>query len=144
MWTNLSVWDIIVLMNDFVVQEHKTSFHSVHWDLMVRCGEILLTWQFMVPPEKWSDSEIECKKIHDHRLKYLNYEGPISDDRGYVKIVARGQYLDPKGKLLSCLPFDDVELILKSETIHGELFLALREKDCWKMKFVRKDYPCTI
>jgi len=32
------------------------------------------------------------KKIHDHRLEYLEYEGPISNDRGVVKRMDRGKY----------------------------------------------------
>ncbi len=130
-------------MNDFVVQEHTIDDHT-HWDLMVRCGEILLTWQIETHPTEWSESEINCKKIFDHRLKYLTYEGPISENRGFVRIVIRGQYFDPKGKLMSCLPFDEVELVLKSETLHGEIILSSIESDNWKMKYVKKDYPCTI
>ena len=130
-------------MNDFVVQEHSID-NRTHWDLMVRCGEILLTWQIDQRPEEWSETEVMCKKIFDHRLKYLNYEGPISDNRGYVKIVARGQYFDPKGKLMSCLPFDEVDLVLRSETVHGELSLCHEDGDSWKMVFAKKDFPCTI
>jgi len=33
-----------------------------------------------------------AEKIHDHRLEYLEYEGPISNDRGVVKRMDRGKY----------------------------------------------------
>ena len=133
----------MIKMNDFVIQEHIIDDQS-HWDFMVRCGEILLTWQIDTPPEKWSESEMICKKIFDHRLKYLTYEGPISDNRGYVRIVCRGQYFDPKGTLMSCLPFDEVELVLRSEIVHGEMSLVRQNDDQWKFSYQNKDFPCTI
>ena len=130
-------------MNDFVVQEHIID-DQTHWDLMLRCGERLLTWKVDLHPSRWSDTEIFCKKVFDHRLKYLTYEGPISDNRGFVRVAVRGQYFDPKGKLMSCLPFDEVELVLKSETLHGEISLCCMDSDNWKLKYIKKDYPCTI
>lgn len=35
---------------------------------------------------------IDAKKLADHRLAYLDYEGPISKNRGQVKRVDKGSY----------------------------------------------------
>ena len=125
------------MMFDFVIQEH-TRDEDVHWDLMVRSGERLFTWHVCRHPNQWAECEFKCEKIFDHRLKYLTYEGPISDGRGYVRIVARGQYIDIKGKLLTCLPFDELDLVLNGDLVSGNLSLSRISDDNWNMTFTPK------
>ncbi len=125
-------------MFDFVIQEHVRGV-DIHWDLMLRCGEKLLTWQIPTAPQNWGAEPLECKKIFDHRLEYLIYEGPISKDRGFVSIVARGQYVDPRGKLLTCLPFDDLEVILNGDQLSGRVTLARISDDNWTLSFAGKE-----
>lgn len=36
---------------------------------------------------------IAAKQLQDHRLAYLDYEGPVSGDRGCVQRVDRGLWL---------------------------------------------------
>jgi len=61
-----------------------------HWDLMLERGEILLTWQLLKEPTGPSALPIKALKIQDHRKAYLDYEGPISGDRGCVTRIDRG------------------------------------------------------
>ncbi len=83
------------IMPQFVCLRHTIN-NDIHWDLMFQHGDILSTWQINMAPEKWhlnnSSSCIPCKKIFDHRLKYLDYKGPISDNRGLVSRIASGTY----------------------------------------------------
>ena len=50
---------------------------------------VLQTWRLNLLP---GNAPFLAEKIHDHRLEYLEYEGPISNDRGVVKRMDRGKY----------------------------------------------------
>jgi len=73
----------------FVVQLHDLSA-TRHWDLMVEAGEALATWQLAAPPEVAAGSPTHARRIADHRKTYLEYEGPVSGERGTVHIVDAG------------------------------------------------------
>ncbi len=76
----------------FVILEHTCS-GAVHYDFMLEAGDVLATWQFERNPAGLEvGCELICKKIQDHRLAYLTYEGEISGGRGLVKRVAQGSY----------------------------------------------------
>src|SRR4051812_45818892 len=50
----------------------------------------------------------DIRRIGDHRRDYLEYEGPVSDDRGHVKRVASGTcsvQADEDGSYLLVLEF---------------------------------------
>jgi hypothetical protein len=68
-------------MPRFVVLRHETS-DGTHFDFMVEAGAVLKTWALAEPPRP--GVEIEAAPLADHRLAYLDYEGPISGDRGSV------------------------------------------------------------
>ena len=53
-----------------------------HWDFMLEAGDVLRTWALAEPLN--SDCPLEAEALPDHRLAYLTYEGPLSDDRGRV------------------------------------------------------------
>ena len=74
----------------YVVQEHS-GFGPVHYDFMVEQGGVLWTWQLDLPPDRWRIGPVAARRIGDHRLAYLDYEGPISGNRGRCRIVARGR-----------------------------------------------------
>jgi hypothetical protein len=60
-----------------------------HWDLMFESGSELLT--FASPPFPQSGSWT-IDRLPPHRLLYLEYEGPISQNRGCVTRVDRGHF----------------------------------------------------
>ncbi|MFL5338878.1 MAG: DNA polymerase ligase N-terminal domain-containing protein [Gemmataceae bacterium] len=62
----------------------------LHWDFMIEVGPVLRTWRLDRPPEP--DVEIRAEPLGDHRLTYLNYEGPLSGDRGRVTRWDAGSY----------------------------------------------------
>lgn len=51
---------------------------------------VLLTWQLPRQPGSTSDLPLTAIRIGDHRLAYLEYEGPVSGDRGFVERVDSG------------------------------------------------------
>lgn len=73
-----------------------------HWDFMLEHQGALWTWAFESLPADWQDQlgmsrqdardEVTTRKLVDHRLAYLTYEGQISNGRGTVKRVAEGEY----------------------------------------------------
>ena len=78
-------------IQDFVVQEHIAP-GGVHWDLMLRSGEILLTYRLDGPPEESLRQALNAERIHDHPLKFLTYQGPVNQGRGRVKLTESGTY----------------------------------------------------
>jgi len=97
----------------FVIHRHVKN-DGVHFDLMIRRGEKLATWSF---PEMPGAAEITGKRNFDHRLEYLTYEGPISNNRGETTIVDRGS--------CNVLTFQDtrVEVIFEGARLAGRYLL---------------------
>jgi hypothetical protein len=87
-------------MPRFVLLHHECppSFGKPsHWDLMLERDGVLLTWSLPALPAAWSGEggaaeQIVVTRLADHRIAYLDYEGPISGDRGVVTRVDGGEY----------------------------------------------------
>ena len=69
---------------------HHTVHGGEHWDLMLEHGDVLLTWQLFSDPTASPVFPLRARRIGDHRKRYLDYEGPISGDRGHVTRVDHG------------------------------------------------------
>ena len=84
---------MIVLMDtSFVIHAHSGQ-GPVHYDLMLQAGDALATWRLACPAAELPlDSPTGVRRIQDHRLAYLDYQGPISNGRGCVTMVDRGFY----------------------------------------------------
>ena len=62
-------------------------------DSSVSRGELLWTWAIHTNPLDQSlPLKCSAERLPDHRVAYLEYEGPISGDRGRVQQVAKGTY----------------------------------------------------
>jgi DNA polymerase ligase (LigD)-like protein len=80
-------------MPRFVVLRHQLpagESRGLHWDLMFEWGQVLRTWALKCEP--LSAAEIDVEQLPDHRLAYLDYEGPVSGDRGSVTRWDAGEY----------------------------------------------------
>jgi hypothetical protein len=62
-----------------------------HWDLMLEDGPLLRTWALDEPPRL--DQSSVGVALPDHRLAYLDYEGPVSGGRGQVTCWDRGEFV---------------------------------------------------
>ena len=62
----------------FTILEHDHP--HLHWDLLLDAGDALRTWRLLSPPAclQW----IAAEQLPDHRRLYLDYEGPVSGNRG--------------------------------------------------------------
>jgi hypothetical protein len=75
-------------MPRYAVLEHD---HPVlHWDLMLEIEGALRTWRLSAPPAP--GQAIAAEASFDHRLMYLDYEGPVSGNRGTVTAWDRGTF----------------------------------------------------
>ena len=111
-------------MPRFVVLEHDHP--TLHWDLMLEAAGALKTWRLARPPLR-ENAPIAATKLPDHRLAYLDYEGPVSGNRGTVTRWDRGEYTSD-GE-------DDVErltLVMKGERVGGRISLIALRGDEWE------------
>jgi hypothetical protein len=74
----------------YVILHHKTP-GGEHWDLMLERDDALATWQLDRVPAGRGALPLPATRIFDHRKMYLDYEGPISGDRGSVTRLDHGQ-----------------------------------------------------
>ena len=75
----------------FVISEHTTP-DDVHWDLMLQMDDVLWTWRLNIPPAEIKNEPISAKRIADHPLRFLTYEGPVQNNTGHVTIADHGPY----------------------------------------------------
>jgi hypothetical protein len=75
-------------MPRFVILEHDHP--APHWDLMLEAGNVLRTWRLREMPRP--RTSVVAERSFDHRPFYLDYEGPLSGDRGNVVRRDAGDY----------------------------------------------------
>jgi hypothetical protein len=63
---------------------------SPHWDLFLEAGPVLRSWRLLQPLR--DGVAVPAEQIGDHRLMYLDYEGPVSGGRGTVKRIDAGTF----------------------------------------------------
>lgn len=68
-------------MPRFAVLRHESD-RDTHWDFFFETGEKLKTWAAEDAPR--AGEQVACKELGEHRKVYLEYQGPISGDRGTV------------------------------------------------------------
>jgi len=115
-------------MPRFVILEHD--YPTRHWDLMLESGPVLRTWRLSTPPE--AGRSIEAEASFDHRPVYLDYEGPVSGDRGVVKRWDTGTF-----SWESDTP-DRVAVQLTGRRIAGRVVL-LRDGGAWSLTVTIND-----
>ncbi|MGL6074667.1 MAG: DNA polymerase ligase N-terminal domain-containing protein [Fimbriiglobus sp.] len=75
-------------MRRFVILTHD--WPSKHWDLLLEVGPVCKAWRLLAEP--LPKAIVRAEPIDDHRLFYLDYEGPVAGDRGIVEVWDRGLY----------------------------------------------------
>jgi hypothetical protein len=76
-------------MPRFALVAHDHPFD--HWDLFLEAGPVVRTWRLI--PRLLAGTAALAEPTPDHRLSYLDYEGPISGGRGTVSQVDTGQFV---------------------------------------------------
>lgn len=75
-------------MPRFTILAHDHPF--LHWDLFLEAGPLLRSWRILKPLE--ASQTVPAEVIGEHRLMYLDYEGPVSGNRGTVHRIDSGTF----------------------------------------------------
>jgi len=110
-------------MSQFAILHHILP-EGEHWDFMLEFGAVLHTWQLRDEPIPPLRNAIPARRIGDHRLDYLTYEGPISGNRGYVRRVDGGNF--------TIISRTEIEIVvdLAGQRLQGR-FRLRRDADDW-------------
>lgn len=98
-----------------------------HFDWMFSNGTSLLTWSSYELVEY--GQTVSATRLADHRLAYLEYEGPVSGNRGYVRRIEQGTYR----RLLA--EANQYRFELQGERFRGVLSFTLRQAPNWQLEF---------
>jgi len=72
----------------FVILEHDHPY--LHWDLLLESGESLDAWRLLERPTL--NCWLPAESLPAHRTLYLDYEGPVSNNRGSVIRIQAGRF----------------------------------------------------
>lgn len=127
-------------MPRFVLLRHECprEYKPSHWDLMLEMDGMLATWELSKLPAAWADalkldqrendSPTVATRLPDHRLAYLDYEGPVSGNRGEVTRTAHGTF-----EILESNP-DTLIATLGGEPLQGIVKLTRADdSEIWKL-----------
>ncbi|MBI3822744.1 MAG: hypothetical protein HY289_08690 [Planctomycetes bacterium] len=107
----------------FVILEHD---HPVlHWDLMLQAGDVLQTWRLAEAPTP--GRVIEATALGDHRIAYLDYEGPVSGNRGMVRRWDAGDFDEDTDSRP-----DARRLVMRGNRVAGPVALELVQAMRWR------------
>ncbi|MDB5346735.1 MAG: hypothetical protein JWP89_5112 [Schlesneria sp.] len=109
-------------MPRFAILTHDHPF--LHWDFLLEQGSTCRTWRLLQRPD--AASQIPAEPLPDHRILYLDYEGPISGDRGNVTRWDGGTF-----DLLSDQP-EKVVVMLHGHQVTGEVTMLQNDDGSWQ------------
>ncbi len=144
---NLACFRFVVLYHQLPAESGRSS----HWDLMLQqplaWGDELLTFGVSVPPEDWGPPT-SVQHLPNHRPLYLDYEGPISDNRGSVTRVLEGdiQWLVKTTDMLT-LEFQPARIPSDNNAFLVRRVLRIRKnpgkanQNEWEMELQSTDKP---
>lgn len=116
----------------FVIHQHDSPW-GVHWDLMLQQGDSLATWALQSEPSE--AAPIEALRIADHRMAFLEYEGPISAGRGSVKRWDKGQL-----RIIEC-GTDRWTVHIEGLRLRGQIVLSRTGNDDQRWTFIFSPDP---
>jgi hypothetical protein len=108
-------------MPRYVVLEHDHP--TLHWDLMLEAADALRTWRLAAPPA--IGQAVPATKSFDHRRHYLDYEGPVSGNRGRVQRWDAGTFVWLGEE------DDHVAVQLEGSRLNGRLDLLRERAEDW-------------
>lgn len=117
---------LLPTMARFALLKHDHPFD--HFDLLLQWGQSLKSWRLVIIPRVGEAQS--ASKIPDHRLNYLDYEGPVSGNRGHVQRVDGGEleWLHAEE--------DRVEAVVSGNLLRGRLLLERFDGDDWQLTWI--------
>jgi hypothetical protein len=113
-------------MPRYVILEHD--YPVLHWDFMLEAGDVLRTWRLAAPPAP--QQTVQATYLSGHRRMYLDYEGPVSGNRGWVTRWDAGTF--------TWLADEDsgVAVQLDGHRLRGNVLLKHVHDDAWVLTFI--------
>ena len=114
-------------MPRFAILKHDHPY--LHWDLLLEFGDVLRSWRLQSPPKP--GRTIPAEATPDHRLLYLEYEGPVGQGRGTVIQWDAGLYEIQK--------WEDamIEIGLAGKRLRGSIRVTHLEGTNWRCDVFR-------
>lgn len=112
-------------MPRYVILEHD--YPILHWDLMLEAADVLRTWRLTAPPTP--GIMITATAAFDHRRLYLDYEGPVSENRGRVVRWDHGTFIWQETEE------DYLAVDLHGVRLRGPVVLKRVKADEWALTF---------
>jgi hypothetical protein len=112
-------------MPRYVILEHDHP--ELHWDLMLETGDVLRTWRLLELPAP--GKAVAAEALSAHRKAYLDYEGPVSGNRGTVTRWDHGLYTGDSGAE------EVISLTLTGDRLQGQARLRRVRDDRWEFVF---------
>lgn len=109
-------------MPRFAILTHDHPFP--HWDFLLEQGAACRTWRLLSQPD--SEGEVAAEQLPDHRLLYLDYEGPVSAGRGVVTAWDRGTF-----EWITDQP-EIIEVTLRGNTLSGTVRITRLNDGPWR------------
>jgi hypothetical protein len=115
-----------------------------HWDFMLEVGSALRTWALNELPNTWKAAHektpspkslcrplaagnvVDAQQLGDHRIAYLEFEGPLTGGRGSVIRIDAGSYRELTGEKQSPA---HLQIELRGGLLHGTVVLAQLPSD---------------
>lgn len=115
-------------MPRFVILHHDHPF--VHWDFLLENGKNCRTWRLLSEPTA-ELTACEAEALPEHRLFYLDYEGPVSGDRGTVTRIDAGTFEWQFNQPTRC------QVLVQGQICFGTVQLEQTSGDLWTCRVVR-------
>lgn len=80
----------VILLHEISRNQTLGGARGTHYDLMLEHNGVLRTWA--ISDEPAGDRRCLAEQLSDHRIDYLDYEGPVSGNRGNVTRWEVGRY----------------------------------------------------
>jgi hypothetical protein len=120
----------ISIMPRYVVLFHQMPVGSSrvdHWDFMLEYGSSLATWALAREPD--ARGAILCEMLENHRVGYLDYEGPVARNRGTVTRWDAGTFV------WNYRTQEEAGVTLEGSQLNGFVMLKKRDGE-WQFEYV--------
>lgn len=132
----------VLLLHDCPNQKPRPT----HCDLMLETGDALATWALAELPADWqtllddsqlkfaSSNSVDAERLPEHRLAYLDYEGPVSSGRGSVRRLDTGNFM---------MTNDPNVYVIEGEFLRGTILLQppTENSERWRLTFTAQRVP---
>lgn len=112
-----------------------------HFDWMFQTGPTLTTFATPIRSDMQTPFEVACSRLPDHRIAYLDFEGPIPDrgdqcDRGSVRRIAQGTFTEMENTP-NCF-----SATLAIDSMNANVDFRQADESQWVLRFTPTQFHC--